>query len=323
MDRLTTISRTNSAVAPEWPHRIHSAHVSTPAYWCYEAAFTIRQAPRSNWCLSPLGRLACDKRPDAMPGTRVERITDPNLHTRHPLQARTRVVNHPDATYRLARASDRNDEPGSDSAAAVLQERARITRELHDTVSQTLYAISLGVVRARSLLDETNGEVQGVIDDVLQLANDGQAELRALLTEIRPRRLTSGGFLTAMHDVVVDMQRRSGLEIRLTCRCEPSLPEATTEAVVMIIREALHNVARHANATRAEIELKFDSAQLVILIRDDGRGFDPAKAHPGHFGLQSMRERADAVGATLALVSGVGRGTQIHVTVPAQMDSDG
>jgi signal transduction histidine kinase len=206
----------------------------------------------------------------------------------------------------------------------VLQERARISRELHDTVSQTLYAITLGAIRARSLLRENEGaEVRHLIDELLQLANEGQAELRALITDIRSRRFTTGRFLTALRDLVADMQRRNGLDIRLSSPDEPYLPAATQEALVMIIREALQNVARHGDATRVEIEINLDSAQLVILIADDGRGFDPAKPRPGHFGLQSMRERAAAVGAEFALFSGVGRGTQVRVTLPAQLDTDG
>jgi signal transduction histidine kinase len=205
----------------------------------------------------------------------------------------------------------------------VLRERARIARELHDTVSQTLYAITLGAVHARGLLgDSESAEARRLIDDVLQLANDGQEELRALLTDIRSRRFTSGGFLTALQDLVVEVRTRTGLDIRLSSPCSPYLPVATQEALVMIIREALHNVARHGNATCAEIEIKANSGQLVILITDDGRGFDPAKSRPGHFGLQSMRERSTAVGAEFALVSGVGRGTQVRVTVPAQLDPD-
>jgi signal transduction histidine kinase len=199
----------------------------------------------------------------------------------------------------------------------VLQERARIARELHDSVAQTLYAITLGAVRARSLLELNEGiQVQRIIDDVLQLAGAGQTELRAILTDIRSDRLASGGLTAALESLATDARTRSGLDIRLSFAGEPHVPGATKEALVMISREALHNVVKHGAADRVDLVLEANPGGLVLLITDDGRGFDPASPRPGHFGLQTMRERATAVGGTLGLMSAVGHGTQIRVSVP-------
>ena len=206
----------------------------------------------------------------------------------------------------------------------MLQERARIARELHDSVSQTLYAITLGAVRARSLLKhDENAEVQRIVDDLLQLANEGQSELRALLSDIRSSRCTSGRLRAALENLAADVRSRHGLDIRLLVGSEPEVPAATAEALVLIAREALLNVTKHAHATRAEMELKPEAGHLAISITDDGLGFDQAEPRPGHFGLQSMRERAAAVGGTLSLVSGVGRGTQVRMTIPVHLDPDG
>ena len=101
------------------------------------------------------------------------------------------------------------------------------------------------------------------------------------------------------------------------------MPAATKEALVMIGREALHNIVKHASANRVDVVLERDAGQTVLLITDDGRGFDPATPRPGHFGLQSMRERAAAVGGTLALISAVGLGTQFRVSHSRQVDTDG
>jgi signal transduction histidine kinase len=199
----------------------------------------------------------------------------------------------------------------------VLAERARIARELHDSVSQTLYAISLGVSRARGLLQQDDGtQVRRMIDDVLQLANAGQAELRALVTGLRSDQLTSGGLTAGLAHLAEDVRTRSGLSVHLALAEEPDVPAATREELVLIVREALHNVVRHSSAKRVHIVLKGNEEGLTLLITDDGRGFDPAKPRTGHFGLHSMRERATALGGTLTLTSAVGRGTQVRVSPP-------
>jgi signal transduction histidine kinase len=91
---------------------------------------------------------------------------------------------------------------------------------------------------------------------------------------------------------------------------------ATKHALVMISREALHNVVKHAAADHIDIVLEAEAEHLVLVITDDGRGFDPARQRPGHFGLQSMRERATAVAGVVTLISAEGVGTQVRVRVP-------
>jgi signal transduction histidine kinase len=207
---------------------------------------------------------------------------------------------------------------------AVLRERARIARDLHDSVSQTLYAITLGAVRARGLLKQNDrAEVQRVIDDVLQLANAGQSELRALLSDMRSDPLSSGGLTSALESLVADVRTRNNLDVRLSLEDEPHVPAATRDALVLITREALHNVVRHSGADRVDIGLATNPQGVVLEITDDGRGFDPAAPRPGHFGVQSMCERATAAGGTLTLISAVGLGTQVRVSIPAHVDNDG
>jgi signal transduction histidine kinase len=211
----------------------------------------------------------------------------------------------------------RTTKPAGAANAAMLQERARIARDLHDSVSQTLYAITVTASRALRLLelDERN-EVHQFIDDVLKLANAGQSELRALLSNIHSDPTTSQGLTVALASLAADMRIRSGLDIRLSCADEPDVPAAAKEALMIICREALHNVVKHASADHVDVVLEIDAAALVLLITDDGRGFDAAASRPGHFGLRSMRERAAIVGGTFDLLSADGVGTRIRVTVP-------
>ena len=199
----------------------------------------------------------------------------------------------------------------------MIQERARIARELHDSVSQTLYAITLTASRAIDLLNRSDAkQMQQILGDVLEFADTGQSELRSLIANIRSDQLTSGGLTPGLVSLARELRMRHDLDIHLSLADEPEVPAATKEALVLISREALHNVVRHGGAERVDIVLEADAESVVLLITDNGRGFDPSTKRPGHFGLQSMRERAAAVGGVLALVSAEGVGTQVRVIVP-------
>jgi signal transduction histidine kinase len=261
------------------------------------------------------------------PGGLVERTTDGIGHTRRPAASdgRVRSGSQAHAPGNHSRANvRRTDNRACLTEAAVLMERARIGRELHDSVSQTLYAIMLGASRARNLLEQNQGTAaQRLIDDVLELANAGQSELRALLTDIRSDGFTAGNLAEALETLAADARVRNGLDIRLSLADEVDMPSAAKEALVSIVREALHNVVRHAAASRVDIVLVGSGGQTLLLFNDDGRGFDPNTPRPGHFGLQSMRERAAAVGGTLALISTVGLGTQLRLSIPCASETDG
>ena len=265
-----------------------------------------------------------------MPGTSVGPASAGVRHTRRPRPSPPRVhaalvsptpVSRPRPTLRQTATA------AGAPQAAVLQERARLARELHDGVSQTLYAITLAASRALTLLQQNERtDVQRRIDDVLQLANEAQSELRALLTDIRSNRLTSAGLVCALEHLAAEARMRNGPavpDIRLSVSSEPDVPALIKDALCMIVREALHNIVRHSAAHRVDIVLEQGGGQLLLLIKDDGRGFDPSTPRPGHFGLQSMRERAAALGGTFALFSAVGAGTQLRVAIPVPVDTDG
>jgi signal transduction histidine kinase len=194
------------------------------------------------------------------------------------------------------------------------EERARIARELHDGVSQTLYAIILAATRARSLCEQNrDNEVQHVIDRLLQLANAGQSELRESLATMQSHHVATGGLQSSLAILANEIRTRGASEIRVSIPEEPDLPSGAKEALVMITREALNNVVRHADASHVDVMLDVDADEIVLLVADDGRGFDPDAFRPGHFGLVSMRERAQAHGGTLEVASAEGFGTQVRI----------
>jgi signal transduction histidine kinase len=199
-----------------------------------------------------------------------------------------------------------------------LQERARIARELHDGVSQTLYAIALAASRALTILERApTNEVEPSLHDVLTLANAGQSELRALLTDLQVHLLAPDGLTAGLTNLAASTRRRqSCLDIGLSLAEEPELPATTREELMLIAREALRNVERHSGASHVDIVLIADSNEIVLQITDHGRGFDSTMSRPGHFGLQSMRERAASCGGRLDISSTPGAGTQLCVRVP-------
>ena len=202
---------------------------------------------------------------------------------------------------------------------AVMVERQRMARELHDSVSQALYGIALGARTARALLDRDPIAAIEPIEYVAALANAGMAEMRALIFELRPESLAEEGLVVALTKQAESLRARHQLDVQLDLCEEPDLPLATQAALYRIAQEALHNIVKHARASAVTLRLCAPTAQAPLLaldIHDDGVGFDPDGAFPGHLGLRSMRERAAQLGGTLAINSALGCGTQIRVRVP-------
>jgi signal transduction histidine kinase/sensor domain CHASE-containing protein len=212
---------------------------------------------------------------------------------------------------------------------AALQERQRLARELHDSVSQALYGIALGARTARTLLDRQESSAQlptlliDPLDYVLSLAEAGLAEMRTLIFELRPDSLETEGLTAALSKQTAALQARHKLAIETNLPAEPDVPLPVKEALYRVAQEALHNVVKHACAQQVVVRLWCEetavastSTQAIYLeIRDDGIGFDPAGPFPGHLGLRSMRERVERLDGELRLESQPGHGTRLWVRI--------
>lgn len=192
---------------------------------------------------------------------------------------------------------------------AALEERQRLARELHDSVSQALYGIALGSRTARALLDREGPRerVTEWLEYVLSLAEAGLTEMRALIFELRPESLETEGLIVALKQQAEALRARHEIPVRATLGEEPDLPLETKEALYRIAQEALHNTVKHARATEANLKLSCDAGGIVLEISDDGAGFDPEEDFSGHLGLKSMRERAARLGGRLRVRSAPGR----------------
>lgn len=201
---------------------------------------------------------------------------------------------------------------------AVLEERNRLARELHDSVSQALYGIVLGAQTARTFLDRDPQQAVEPLDYVLALSEAGLAEMRALIFELRPETLEKEGLIEALTKQVTMLQARHGLEVRTAFGPEPNIAIQHKEAVYWIAREALHNVVKHAHASVIELSVTTAPDSLALSIADDGTGFNIDGDYSGHLGLKSMSERAANIGGTLHVLSGAGSGTRIELRVPIE-----
>ncbi len=204
---------------------------------------------------------------------------------------------------------------------ASLQERQRLARELHDSVSQALYAIGLGAHTAREAIASDSEQALASIDYVLALAEAGLAEMRALIFELRPESLEIEGLVAALTKQVAVLRTRYKLNVEADLGEEPDLSMEMKHALYRIAQEALHNIVKHARASVVVLRLARQTNEIILQVRDNGRGFDQAGHFPGHLGLRSMHERVSKMGGTLTIESVPGQGTCVGVRMPIVLGS--
>jgi len=202
-------------------------------------------------------------------------------------------------------------------------ERQRIARDLHDSVSQSLFSTTLHVRTAQRALEledlDSAGPVGEELSEIGQLTRGALAEMRALILELRPGALADEGLVAAVTKQASALSARERLVIQVDGPDErlPLGPEVE-EQLYRLGQEALANVVKHARASRATVRIATADDAVSIEVSDDGRGFDPAAVGADHFGLRSMRGRVTDLGGRLQVTSTPGRGTVLRVEVPAQ-----
>jgi signal transduction histidine kinase len=196
---------------------------------------------------------------------------------------------------------------------AALQERQRLAQNLHDAVNQSLFSAGLIADVLPRLWERDQEQARKSLDDLRRLTRAAQAEMRALLAELRPSAITDTDLGDLLHLLGNALAGRSNLPVNITVAEEIVLPSETQVAFYRICQEALNNIAKHAKASQVEIDLKQTGTAVELHIRDDGLGFDPEQntTQHGHFGLSMMRERALATGTQLTIKSQPGHGTEL------------
>lgn len=201
---------------------------------------------------------------------------------------------------------------------AVQEERSRLSRELHDSVTQSLYSLTLLAEGWRRLAK--NGRLEQVdeaLTELGQISQQALREMRLLVYALRPQSLEEAGLVGALHQRLNAVEKRSGVDARLMVTGVLALPAPVENCLYRIAQEALNNCLKHAVATAVTVRVVATTADVTLEIIDNGRGFAPELAHesPG-IGLSSMRERAEKLGGAITVISEPGQGTTVRVQMP-------
>jgi signal transduction histidine kinase len=202
---------------------------------------------------------------------------------------------------------------------SIVEERNRLARELHDSVTQQLFGVVLAAQSAGELLARGEPAAAGEVERVQALARGAMEELRSVVFELRPASLEAEGLAQVLRKHVDVLRRVTGRAIELRIAAPPPLGAAAAGQVFRIAQEALQNALRHAEAERIEVRLEDGGGKLVLTVADDGRGFDASAPmlRSRRLGLTSMEERAAELGGRLAVRSRPGEGTTVRLEAPA------
>ncbi len=202
--------------------------------------------------------------------------------------------------------------------SATLAERTRLARELHDSVTQSLYSVTLFAEAAASLI--ASGDISTAnrhLHELRDTAQEALREMRLLIFEMRPLPLEQNGLTQMLQERLEAVEARGGMKSELRVEGENHLLLNIQEELYHIAQEALNNVIKHAHARRVDVSLYFSENFTRLEVCDDGAGFDPNQLHRGGMGLGTMHERAQRIGGNLQIESMPGKGTKISVQVPA------
>jgi signal transduction histidine kinase len=206
------------------------------------------------------------------------------------------------------------DELTAEQQAAALAERERLARELHDSVSQTLFSAGMIADAMPRLWDKDRAMDQQNLEMLSVLIRGASAEMRSLLLELRPDTLKDQTLGNLLETLVIATRARTQAAVSLKVMGDCQRQEDVIMAFHRIAQETLNNIAKHAEASQVVIDLSCDHESTKLCIQDDGRGFDPQSIPAGHLGIGIMRERAHNIGADIEIDSQIGRGTKVSVS---------
>jgi signal transduction histidine kinase len=203
---------------------------------------------------------------------------------------------------------------------AVLEERQRLARELHDSVTQALYSVTLYADAARMAFSAEKWQaLESNLQEVRNMSREAMYDMRLLVFELRPFMLETEGLVSALRARLAAVEGRSGLKTQVLVEEERRLPIRVEEELYRIAQEGLNNVVRHAGATQVQIQLKYNENTVLLEMMDDGRGFAPeAVSQSGGFGLQGIKERVQQLGGTLKIESAPLKGTRLKIRIPLE-----
>jgi signal transduction histidine kinase len=206
---------------------------------------------------------------------------------------------------------------------AVIEERYRLSREIHDGLAQSLGALGWQLEHVQRLLAKGNlAALERELANTRQMVGEAYLEVREAIDGLRLAIDRAGGLAAALAEHVAGFQQRTGITVQLECVGEPVLPPQAELQLLRIVQEGLANVRKHAQARHVSIRLESAPDCVELAITDDGQGFDPKRPiGREHYGLASMRERIQSLGGSLSLATRPGHGTRLAVVLPVATPS--
>jgi signal transduction histidine kinase len=200
---------------------------------------------------------------------------------------------------------------------AAVEERQRLARELHDSVTQSLYSVTLYAEATARLLENAQGErAQEYLHTLGTTAREALREMRLLIFELRPPLLEQEGLMAALQTRLEAVEGRAGLQVQFEADEDLCLPYDFQKEIYRIAQEALNNVLKHAEANMVTVRLTRKRSLVTLEVVDDGTGFDTRQSRHGGMGLSGMRERVALLNGRLQIDSAPGEGTRVQIKVP-------
>lgn len=223
----------------------------------------------------------------------------------------------------LQRLSNDNAELANQARySAIVEERQRLARELHDAVSQQLFAISMTATALSRTLEKDPERARHQIVLIEEMASVAQSEMRALLLHLRPVHLEGKRLTDGLRDLVKELEAKVQIGISTDFDEDLRLPKGIENHLFRIVQEALSNTLRHAKASKLSLSLKNLGETVYLAIRDNGIGFDVSERKQASYGLRTMQERVNELGGDISIISAPGKGTRIDIRIPI-MDREG
>ena len=202
---------------------------------------------------------------------------------------------------------------------AVAEARGHLARDLHDSVTQTLYSASLVAEALPQVCENNPAEIKDHLTIILQLIRGALAEMRTLLLELRPETLEKANLVTLLRQLGAALTGQTQIPVQLTVKGQPpALPAEVKMGLFRMAQEIFNNISKHAHATEVSVNFENLTNQVILQVQDNGRGFDPTMVAPERLGLRIMQERANDIGASFELESRPGQGTRISIIYEGQ-----
>ncbi|WP_445486585.1 sensor histidine kinase [Niallia sp. 03133] len=204
--------------------------------------------------------------------------------------------------------------------AAVMEERQRLARDLHDVVSQQLFALNMMSSSAYRIFDTNPEQAKVQLNEIVSIAAKAQGEMRALLLHLRPIELSNDSLCDGIIKLIQELKGKTNLHFAASIDEISDLSSAVQEHLFRIVQEALSNILRHSHAKKVKMILEEKDRFASLHISDNGKGFDPTVERKASYGLKTMRERCDEIGGIMEIRSKIGEGTYIDIRIPIRRE---